>query len=187
MKIGLISDTHSPQMGSEPPPQVARAFAGVDLILHAGDIYSPECLDALELIAPVLAVELSPARALDDSRVIEKRRVVQVGGYSIGLTHDLMFRGIDGGEVVPGIIGRRFPPDHSLSSALEDVFGEPVDTVVFGHTHVSMLETHQDILFVNPGSPTLPKQIDRLGSVGIMELTSEGPEAWLVELAEFDE
>jgi predicted phosphodiesterase len=61
MRIGLISDTHSPAMGVHPPEQVARAFEGVDLILHAGDIYSSDCLDWLELIAPVIAVEVAPA------------------------------------------------------------------------------------------------------------------------------
>lgn len=53
MKIGLISDTHIPQYSKEPPPQVARAFQGVDLILHAGDIFTPSCIEWLERIAPV--------------------------------------------------------------------------------------------------------------------------------------
>ena len=48
MKIGLISDTHIPSMGQEPPPQVLIAFAGVDLILHAGDVYAPSCIEWLE-------------------------------------------------------------------------------------------------------------------------------------------
>jgi predicted phosphodiesterase len=145
MKIGLISDTHLPAMGDEPPPEVAAAFEGVDLILHAGDIYSSACLDWLELIAPVVAI-----------------------------------RGVN--EVVPGVIAAKFPPERSLAGAVEDFFGSPVETVVFGHTHFPMVETNQGILFVNPGSPTLPKMIRRLGTVGILELTSEGQNARIVDL-----
>ena len=46
-----------------------------------------------------------------------------------------------------------------------------------------MVETHQGIVFMNPGSPTLPKMIRKLGTVGIMELTTDGPTARIVELA----
>ncbi len=44
MKIGVISDTHIPAAGPEPPAEVATAFAGVDLILHAGHAYVPACI-----------------------------------------------------------------------------------------------------------------------------------------------
>ena len=46
MKIGLISDTHIPEAMPELPGQVRTVFAGVDLILHAGDLH---CLDVAEL------------------------------------------------------------------------------------------------------------------------------------------
>ena len=39
MKIGVISDTHNPSVGELPPPEVATAFHGVDVIIHAGSIY----------------------------------------------------------------------------------------------------------------------------------------------------
>ncbi len=183
MKIGLISDTHLPALGREPPPEVAHALAGVDLILHAGDIYSSDCLDWLELIAPVLAVEVPPAPVIGDHRVTD-RRVIELEGYSIGMVHDLMLKGLRG-EVVPGAIGAKFPPERSLPESVADFFGAPVDTVVFGHTHFAVAETHQGILFVNPGSPTLPRQIRKLGTVAILELTAEGRDAQIVDLAAF--
>ena len=49
-----------------------------------------------------------------------------------------------------------------------------------------MVETHQGILFVNPGSPTLPNQLRKLGTVGILELTSELRSARIVDLAALD-
>ena len=183
MRIGLISDTHLPAMGTEPPPQVAAAFAGVDLILHAGDIYSSACLDWLELIAPVIAVEVPPAPVIGDHRVVEGHvgRVTAVEGHAIGLVHDLAIKGIN--EVIPGVLEAKFPAERSLASAVEDFFGEPVETVVFGHTHYPMVETHRGILFVNPGSPTLPMMVRKLGTVGVLELTADGPRAEIVDLA----
>ncbi len=56
MKIGLIADPHLPSAGKELSPRVAEVFEGVDLILHAGDIYLASCLDWLEGIAAVKAV-----------------------------------------------------------------------------------------------------------------------------------
>jgi len=39
--IGLLSDTHIALPSEALPPQVKGAFSGVDLILHAGDIWIP--------------------------------------------------------------------------------------------------------------------------------------------------
>jgi putative phosphoesterase len=174
VKLGLISDTHLPALGVTPPPEVARAFAGVDMILHAGDIYSSDCLDWLEQIAPVIAVEVPPAPVVGDHRVVAGAlgRVVELEGHIIGLVHDLAIRGID--EVLPGALGAKYPADRSLAGALADFFGRPVDAVVFGHTHHAMAESHQGIWFVNPGSPTLPRQVRALGQVGILELGTAG-------------
>jgi putative phosphoesterase len=179
MRIGLISDTHAPAMGREPPPEVERAFAGVDLILHAGDIYTSECLDALERIAPVIAVEVPPAPVDGDPRVAYKR-VLQLEGYQVGLVHDLNIRGID--EFMPGLTAGKFVAEGSLPASLAEFFGEPVNVAVFGHTHYAMVESHQGVLLVNSGSPTLPRQSRRLGSVGILELTPEGASAHIIEL-----
>jgi putative phosphoesterase len=170
-------------MGQHPPEEVARAFEGVDMILHAGDIYSSKCLDWLEQIAPVLAVEVPPAPCFGDPRVARKR-VLQLDGHSVGLVHDLVIHGY-GFEVAPGVIGRQVSSEYSLAASLEEFFGEAVDTVVFGDTHIPMAETHQDILFINPGSPSLPRQRRELGTVAILEASSAAREVAIVELAEF--
>ena len=58
MTIGVISDTH----GLMRPEALAR-LAGVERILHASDIGSPEVLDALAAIAPVTAIRGNNDRA----------------------------------------------------------------------------------------------------------------------------
>jgi predicted phosphodiesterase len=67
--------------------------------------------------------------------------------------------------------------------ALQSIFGRTVDIVVFGYTHVPLVETHQGILFVNPGSTTLVGQVRRLGTVAILELTTTGVDAKIIGLA----
>ncbi|MBM2826061.1 MAG: YfcE family phosphodiesterase [Dehalococcoidia bacterium] len=182
MKIGLISDTHTPSTGKEPPPQVAKAFQGVDLILHAGDIYHISCIDWLEKIAPVQAVEFGTLDHFHGDERVASRRALELDGHAVGLVHDLNLRGM-AEEPFPGYIAPHFP-DGSLPPEVERFFGKKLDIVVFGHTHVALLEEHQGILFVNPGSPTLPNQQRKLGTVAILELTPEGPEVKIIELAE---
>lgn len=183
MKIGLISDTHLPSTGKEPPPQVARAFEGVDLILHAGDIYVPSCLDWLERIAPVQAVEMYISSTWDGDARVASKRVVEVEGHAIGLVHDLALRGMHD-EAWPGTLATAFPQGEPLRAALRDFFGRAVDIVVFGHTHVALMEQHHGVLMVNPGSATLPRQIMRLGTVAVLEVTTGGRAARIIDLAE---
>ena len=82
-------------------------------------------------------------------------------------------------------ISKHFPPDADLSAALETVFDAAVDIVIFGHTHYAVVEEFQGILMVNPGSPSLPKQLRRLGQVAIMELERAHKSAEIIELSTF--
>ena len=65
---------------------------------------------------------------------------------------------------------------------VEEVFEQPVDIVVFGRTLYSMVETHDGILFVNPGSPSLPRNLRRLGNVAILEITDDSTVANVLDL-----
>jgi len=184
MKIGVISDTHTPSVSREPPREVVRAFEGVNLILHAGDIYIPSCLDWLERIAPVKAVELGARMHFSmDDRVAEKQ-VIELEGYTIGMVHDLMLPGMPS-EVRPGVIEREFPTSLRVPASVETFFDAAVNIVVFGHTHQAVVESHQGILLVNPGSPSLPMQIYRLGQVVVLELSRENLDARIINLVDF--
>ncbi len=186
MKIGLISDTHIPSMGKEPPSQVIRAFEGVDLILHAGDVYTQSCIEWLERIAPVKASASWASSQREAAPRTSEPHLVEVEGYSIGLVHELQLTAL-ADDVLPGAIGRRYPPGESIPKNLERIFLKPVDIVVFGYTHEAMIETHQGVLLINPGSTTMVKQVMKMGSVAILELKPEGPEARIIELASLSE
>ena len=104
MKIGLISDTHIPSMGAEPPYQVVRAFEGVDLILHAGHVDIASCIKWLERIAPVTATTswlVGTGEALPRVNTV---KVVEAENHTIGLCHELILKSL-GDDVVPGAIG----------------------------------------------------------------------------------
>ena len=149
MRIGLISDTHIPDYHPEPPAQIREAFEGVELILHAGDIYLPECLDWLETIAPVVPCEGNGdfLRSIEDPR-IKRSQVLELGGLKVGLTHAVPLPEVE--------------PNTTIERTMEREFGGPMDVVVFGDTHVEEVLNLKGVLLVNPGSPTLPHNLTQL-------------------------
>ncbi len=155
MRVGLLSDSHIPDVVKElPMPELKKVFEGVELVLHAGDIYFTSVLDDLETIAPVLA-----ALGDDDSVVtmerdgrIKTKHVLSVEGHRIWLVHQR-----------PYGLGQ---PIFSPSVKTEEL----PDVVVFGHEHRTSVERSHGILFVNPGSPTFLNYQHGLGTVGIMDI-----------------
>jgi len=160
MLIGLISDTHIPDQAQELPPQIKDIFCGVDLILHAGDVYEVSVLDELECLAPVLA-----ARGDDDLEVLGDRRVkdkhiLTIDGVTIWLTHQRYW---DWDE-------------HDWSVHRPNV-------IVFGHTHKTKIEYQKEgVLLINPGSPTFPHYRQELGTVALLTVSSGKAKAHLVQL-----
>jgi len=164
MKIGLIADTHIPEAGNALTHHVAEAFKGVDLILHAGDLIVLSVLDWLENIAPVLAVRGNGDSGVPSDPRIRENRVVTIDDRRIGICHCIEFP--------------EEPEWKNLEDFMERRFDGPVDVIVFGDTHVAFIETHQGVLLVNPGSPSLPRNlIGQLGTVGILDVTGDRVEA----------
>jgi putative phosphoesterase len=182
VKIGVISDTHIPSAGPEPPAEVVTAFTGVDLILHAGHANVPSCIAWLERIAPVRSTESWVEGAGESWTRNSRVEVMQLAGHTVGMVHELILRRL-ADDVLPGSIERYFPADESLPEALAEIFGRPVDVVVFGYTHVAMVETHSGILLVNPGSPSLVGQQVKLGTVAILDFDGDRADARIVELS----
>lgn len=161
MRIGLLADTHVPQVAGL-PEAVLRAFRGVDLILHAGDVYDSSVLDELEAVAPVLTAWGNGDLGLESDPRVKPAHVVPVDGVHIGLVHCLTYPAIP----------------------LERTFGSKVHVIVYGNSHRASISSQDGILLVNPGSPTLPRYIGgRLGTVGFLEVENGQPRAWLLPLS----
>ncbi|MBN1946003.1 MAG: metallophosphoesterase family protein [Bradymonadales bacterium] len=159
-KVGLISDTHTTD-GAALVQLVQPHFAGVERILHAGDIVAPEVLQALSRIAPVEAVygNMDPIAM---HRVLPARRLVTLGRFRVGLIH--------GGGAPDGI-------ERRVLAAFAD---EPVDAIVFGHTHTPLVKRVNGVLLVNPGSAT-DSRWTPVRTVAFLEIGST-LEAYHVEL-----
>ena len=87
---------------------------------------------------------------------------------------------------MPGVIKGEGLAGGLIPKMVEEQFAQPVGIVVFGRTLYPLVEEHEGILFVNSGSPTLPKNLNRLGNVAIMELTAGNREAHIIDLRELN-
>jgi putative phosphoesterase len=181
MRIGLISDTHIPYDAEGIPPQVKELFRGVDLILHAGDIYSSSVLDELEEIAPVLAARGDDDSALVNGRVKEKH-VLNFEGFSLWLIH--VFPYFSSAYLRSFLYRSPASSEQELEEALgEIVEREDVpDILVFGDTHKALLRRVKGCLFINPGSATFPDYRRILGTVAILNISDGEAEADLIQL-----
>jgi len=119
--VGVISDTHGLLR-----PEAVAALTGVERIVHAGDIGSPDVLTQLERVAPVVAVRGNNDRdawAAD----IPETEVVEVGGVSLYVLHDL----------------------HELDL---DPRAAGFAAVIAGHSHQPRLDERDGVIYLNPGS-----------------------------------
>lgn len=167
MKLGLISDTHIARSDEDFPKDILSIFKDVELILHAGDIYVTSVLDKLEKIAPVKAAKGNGDLWIEPDPRIKDKYLLTLSGFRLGLTH-----GIDYPET----------PWMSLEQTMASEFGQPVDILVFGDTHVALIERFKNVLLINPGSPTLPRNIRRPGTVAILDISNGAVQARLIQL-----
>jgi uncharacterized protein len=140
MHVAVLSDTHTPvHHVDRVVARLLKYLQGVDLILHAGDLVCLQLLDALGSIAPVQAV-FGNMDSEDLSARLPERQLLELAGHAVGLIH---------GWGAPGDLPRR------VRERFIDANGKPeAEVVVFGHSHQPLKEKHQDMLLLNPGSPT---------------------------------
>lgn len=129
--LGILADTHGYFH-----PALPDDLAGVDLILHAGDVGDLAILDGLEAVAPVKAVWGNIDGQSIRRRIPEHERF-EVEGLDVWMTH---------------IAGRPGRWQQDMGSKLQ---ASPPDILVCGHSHilrVERVEAFDDMLYVNPGA-----------------------------------
>jgi len=150
MRVGVISDTPGLLR-----PEALERLAGVEHILHAGDIGRAGIVERLAEIAPVTAIRGNVDTA-DWARVYPERVSVELSGHVVLMVHDRKALG-DGG--VPG----------------------EVSVVVFGHSHKPSAGAEGSVLFLNPGSAG-PQRFRLPVTLGVLDLGQAVPSARIVEL-----
>jgi putative phosphoesterase len=148
VKIGVISDTHL----REPTPELYdlqhTVFADVSMVLHAGDLTELAVLEAFsdkEVVAVHGNMCSSAVR-----RELPAERIIEIGGYRIGLTHGW---------------GNPF----GMSKKVTGIF-DTVDVIVYGHTHRADNKFRDGLLYFNPGAFHGGFPFFGSGSVGILTL-----------------
>lgn len=155
MRIGLISDTHG-RLRNE----VFDALAGVEAILHAGDVGPPDLIVELEAIAPVTAV-WGNTDGHELRTTLPEVATIDLDGWRVVIAHGHQLGS---------------PRPETLRAAHPDA-----DVILYGHTHRPLVDPG-DILVVNPGSAGAA----RFGippSVGVLSLGEKAS----VELIELDQ
>lgn len=147
--IGLISDTHGLVR-----PEALAALKGSELIVHAGDIGKPEVLDALETIAPVLAVRGNNDRGSWANKIPELLDLT-INGIKIRVIHDVNER----------------PPDSFAGLA----------AVISGHSHKPGVAISAGVHFINPGSAG-PRRFKLPVTVARLQLRGAKLQAWILVL-----
>ncbi len=142
MRIGVISDTHGLLR-----PQVAPALAGVDRILHLGDVGKISILRELEKIAPVTAIRGNIDREGPCGELPETE-VIFLEGHYIYLLHDLSTLHLD--------------PAAARFAA-----------VLYGHTHAPNFHKKKGVLYFNPGSCG-PRRFELPVTVGLLTIERDG-------------
>jgi uncharacterized protein len=151
MKIGVLADTHVPDQLPALPSQVGRAFQGLDIIVHAGDICR---LDVLRSLQEQYTLTFGVSGEHDDAEVrayLLSRQVVEFRHRRIGLIHG------DVSATLPWQTRWRWalrqPSSEELLDLLRLRFREDdVHCIIFGHTHRPFVRYYQGILFFNPGA-----------------------------------
>jgi putative phosphoesterase len=150
LKVGVLSDTHimDAKQGIDFLHMLAEHhFAGIEIILHAGDVVNPDVLMAFaDRNVHVVRGNMDPA-----VQGIPNRKVIEVGGFRIGLIH---------GWGSPAALEER---------VLREFREDRLDCLVFGHSHHPLCRRRDGILLFNPGSPT-DRRWAPFHSVGILEI-----------------
>jgi putative phosphoesterase len=152
--IGLISDTHGLVR-----PDVHTALAGVELILHAGDVGGADVLNELGLIAPVRAAR-GNTDPPDDPPLPSSIDLI-VGDVSIHVSH-----GHEVGSPNPQKLLARYD----------------ADVIVYGHTHKQLVARAAERWVVNPGAAG-PRRFDLMPSVAKLTIRGREIEVETLDLA----
>ncbi len=151
MRVLIVSDTHGRHNGLDRALQEA---GDIDMLIHLGDVEGGE-----EYIRPVVDCEKHIVRGNNDffSDFCPEKRSFTSESIRLFITH-----------------GHSYYVSLDTEYIREEGKARKADIVMFGHTHRPFFEEMDEIIVLNPGSLSFPRQEGRKGSYMIMETDGEG-------------
>jgi uncharacterized protein len=148
MKIGVLSDTHLSQVTQKFIDIYNTYLSDVDMIIHAGDIVSPNILDFLEKsVCHAVQGNMDP---LEIKAVLPEKKIIEVGVHRVGIIHG-------------------WGPAGGLEDRILPLFPN-VDVIIYGHSHITANHVKKGVLLFNPGTAT-GYSAKGLNSIGILDVS----------------
>lgn len=154
MKVLIVSDTHKIHTNFD---LAVKAAGRIDLLIHLGDVEGQEDYIINAVSCPVHIVGGNNDFFSD----LPREEEFFIAGYHVFITH--------GHNYFVGLAEERL---------IEEARGRGADIVMYGHTHRPIIEQLEDLVVLNPGSLSYPRQEGRRGSYIIMDVDTEGRAAY---------
>ncbi len=154
VRIGVISDTHGWL-----DPAIRRHFAGVDHIIHAGDVGADEVLQGLGALASLTAVAGNEDRVGELGSRLPRHATGDVSGIRF-------------------VVGHR---RGELLAEHVDPAAEGFDLVVTGHTHVASTDWQDGVLYLDPGTATVAG-LGKRRTVAVVQVDLDGLDPHIIDL-----
>lgn len=145
MKVLIVSDTHKK---NDIYLNIVKLHSP-DMVIHCGDVEGAEDLLTEAAKCPVYMVLGNNDFFSNLPRELE----LEVGKYKVWVTHGHNYYVSMGNETIK-----------------REAMAKGVDIVCYGHTHRPVVDRDKDIIAVNPGSLSYPRQENRRPSYIIMEI-----------------
>ncbi|HHV13516.1 MAG TPA: YfcE family phosphodiesterase [Clostridiales bacterium] len=150
MKVLIVSDTHGRNYNLL---RTVERVSPIDLLIHLGDYDGGE--DYIMSVTPCRTEMVSGNN--DFFNGLPKEKVIQIGKYTVLLTH-----------------GHRYGVYYTTQDIKREAAKYKANIVMFGHTHVPMIDLSEEVWAINPGSLGLPRQNNHIPTFIIMDIDSEG-------------
>jgi putative phosphoesterase len=155
MKVLIISDTHR---HANDYFKLLKKIAPMDLVIHCGDVEGQET--ELEAVTEEIS-HCSIAMVAGNNDVfsdLRKELTIELGGHRIWVTHGHNYYVSMGNEFIK-----------------QEAKARGYDIVLYGHTHRPVIDDRDaEIIAVNPGSISYPRQEGRLPSYAVMTIEEDG-------------
>ena len=157
MKILIVSDTHAKHGNLD---YVLEQAGSIDLFIHLGDVEGDE-----EYLDAVIECEKHIVRGNNDFfSSLPREKELQIGKYKVLITH-----------------GHYYYVNTGIEDIEREAEGRGFDIVMFGHTHRPIIDYHKDVIALNPGSLSYPRQEGKRPSYIIMDLDKKGEATFEIE------